>query len=101
MRSGSFTEFQLMIFEKEHIECKDVAALLGDYVDHELPLSLRDRIDAHLLDCDECKEMERSYRMTVELAHELRDKPMPLSVKNRLRENLNKKLGLNLSLMQE
>ena len=90
-----FTEEQLMIFEKEQINCEDVAELLGDYQDHELPPSLRGRIDLHLRQCPQCFEMERSYRMVVELARELKE-TMPAGVSQRLKEALNRRLGLHL-----
>ena len=93
---GKFTDYQLMVFEKEQIDCGDVTALLGDYQDRELPPSLRARIASHISRCPQCFEAERSYRMVVELARELKEPPMPEGVKGRLRQALNRRLGLHL-----
>ena len=92
-------DFQLLVLEKETIDCSDVTELLGDYTDRELPPTLRARIDSHIHQCEHCQDMEKSYRLTVELAGELNmDKPLPLGVHNRLRKALNEKLGLSLPL---
>ncbi|NLF24947.1 MAG: hypothetical protein GX589_04725 [Deltaproteobacteria bacterium] len=93
---SKFTDYQLMIFEKEKIECDDVLELLGDYQDQELPLSLRARVASHLAQCPHCFEVERGYRMVVDLARELKEPPMPEGVRRRLREALNRRLGLRL-----
>ena len=95
-----FTELQMQILESSHIDCVDVVRVLGDYQDNELPDSLRLRVDEHLCNCSHCRRMERGYRNTVELAQELADKPVPLAVQNRLRQALNRRLGLSLTLFE-
>lgn len=92
----TFSELELQILEKERIECDDVAVLLGDYADRELSCSIRARVDSHIEQCDFCKEMRASYQFTIDLAHELADKPVSSDVQNRLREALNRRLSLNL-----
>ena len=94
--SLTYSERQLRVLEKESIQCADVAALLDDLTDHEVSCTLRARLEAHLRVCPECRELDASYRMTVELASELADRPVPRDVQNRLRDSLNKKLGLSL-----
>ncbi|MBN8550148.1 MAG: zf-HC2 domain-containing protein [Deltaproteobacteria bacterium] len=92
-------DFQLLVLEKETIQCSDVAELLGDYTDKELPPTLRARIDSHIHQCEHCQELERSYRLTVELAGQLNtNNPLPRGVQTRLRKALNEKLGLSLPL---
>lgn len=95
-RKMNLTEQHLRILEKESITCEDVAQVLGDYTDQDLSCSLRGRIDAHIRGCDACTELSDSYRWTVNLAHELASKPLPAGVENRLRQALNRRLGLNL-----
>ncbi len=97
---AEFTDFQLMVFEKETIECHDVVALLGDYYDGELPAALAGRIEEHIAGCAYCQDLEYGYRKTIELARELRERPVPVDVKNRLRQNLNRRLGLNLAMTE-
>jgi anti-sigma factor RsiW len=93
-----FTEKQLLVLEKSEIACEDVEMLFGDYVDNELPQSLRDRLDAHIAECEECQQFEEDYRLVLELAKEIGEEqePAPPAVHNRLRESLNARLGLSL-----
>ena len=96
---ADFTDLQLMVLEKEHVECRDVMVLLGDYADGELSATLTGRLEEHIAECDYCQEVTAGYQLTIDLARELRDKPIPADVQNRLRHNLNKRLGLNLAMV--
>lgn len=95
-----YSDAQLRILEKETIICEDVVALLDDVVANDIATTLRRRLDDHMLECQFCQEMDESYRLTIELAFELRDTPIPNGVQNRLREALNKRLGLNLAAVK-
>lgn len=90
-------DYQLRILEKQTLECSDVEELLGDYVDGDLTPSLRTRVLGHICGCEECRELEETYRMTVELAAEIKPQPVPADVSRRLREALNARLGLSLA----
>jgi len=92
------TDFQLLILEKDKINCVDVEALLDDYVEHALTPTLKARLDTHICDCDECQDLLEGYRLTIELAAELgeRDTQIPGDVQKRLRSALNERLGLSL-----
>ena len=92
------TDFQLMILEKEKIDCLDVVGLLNDFEEQELPPTLRGRLDAHISGCACCEEMRAGYRLVMDLAKELPEKPLPSGVDRRLRAALNKRLGLDLAL---
>lgn len=92
----TFSDLELQILEKDCIECDDVALLLGDYTDCDLPSSIRARLDSHIKTCPFCAEMRASYKFTVDLARDLADRPVPTDVQNRLRATLNHRLGLNL-----
>lgn len=96
----NYDETQLMIFEKPAVSCEDVDLLLGDYTDNDLPESLKARVDEHLACCAECEEGAKRYREVIELAGELKSKeaPMPDSVKENLRNALNKKLGISVRI---
>jgi hypothetical protein len=96
---SKLTDFQLRILEKDTLACEDVVALLGDYTDEDLSCSLRGRLDAHMRECAHCREFSDSYKFTVQLASELEDKPIPTDVQNRLRQALNKRLGIDLPLV--
>jgi anti-sigma factor RsiW len=97
---NKFTEYQIMVLEKERVGCEDVLALLGDYQDNDLPPSLRGRIESHIRQCSQCFEVVRGYRQVVELARELKDPPVPAGVTQRLKQELNKRLGLNLRVAE-
>ena len=92
------SDHHMRILEKDSISCVDVEALLGDYVDNELPSTLKARMEAHISQCAECQENEKSYRLVVELASELPVIPVPAEVRIRLRKALNEKLGIELPL---
>ena len=49
------------------MNCPDVQALGGNYIDGELPEEMCDRIQRHLLRCAACREEIDSVRMTVEV----------------------------------
>jgi len=84
--------------ECEMLDCKDVVARMGDYIDQELPLTQRDAVDNHLDECPECTAFFASYNHVVQSAAELREpeRPLPVDVQNRLRRALNERLGINL-----
>ena len=94
-------ELHLEILEKSAIECADVDKLLGDLVDGDLIPTLEGRIREHISACTKCSESERGYRWVVESAKELKVKPLPEQVSQRLRVALNKRLGLSLAVDAE
>ena len=92
------SDLHMRILEKDSINCADVEALLGDYVDNELPSTLKERMEAHISQCADCQENEKSYRLVIELAAELPVIPVPPEVRARVRKALNQKLGIQLPL---
>lgn len=98
--TDKFTEFQLEVLEKKDIDCVDFIALLGDRQDGDLPPSLEGRLHGHKAGCKFCKEFEASYRQTVELAAELPKPEMPTGARNRLRGALNRRLGIQLPMVE-
>ena len=97
---ANFSDYQLRVLEKEHIDCIDVVELLGDYHDGELPESLRGRLHAHIEACPHCQALRDGYDLTIKLAKQLKEERMPSGVQNRLREALNRRLGINLALSE-
>lgn len=89
----------LRVLEKAQIDCCDVIDLLDDYVEHELPPALKTRFDEHVEHCPACQEVKYGYQLVIELARELGTVPMPVAVENRLRQGLNKRLGISLSMI--
>jgi anti-sigma factor (TIGR02949 family) len=65
--------------------CRDVFALLSEYLDRELNAQTCAEIEAHLAGCPPCIEFLASLRQTVRLCHDCEEKeePRPLSAADR------------------
>jgi anti-sigma factor RsiW len=82
-----------------NLDCREVVARLGDFVDRELSSSEHNAMEAHLDRCPACAAFAASYQHVVESAALLREpeeKPLPVAVQNRLRKALNERLGIRL-----
>lgn len=47
------------------LRCGEVLSMLSDYVDGELSIAERERIEAHLRGCDVCERFEGEFSDTV------------------------------------
>lgn len=65
---------------EHNAKCREVFALLSQYLDLELPPETCQQIEAHIAGCDPCVEFTESLRKTVELCrkYEPADLPAPL-----------------------
>ena len=68
----------------DSIECRQIAELLGDYLDGTLPRETRELIDWHIDACPPCVAFVNTYRGTVDAAKKLREATIPPEVKQRL-----------------
>ena len=61
-------------------ECSEIAAMLSDYLDRDLPPDTCSVIEAHLRSCPNCDRSAAGLRRTVSLCRQYRstDKPGPL-----------------------
>ncbi|HEY7521853.1 MAG TPA: zf-HC2 domain-containing protein [Methylomirabilota bacterium] len=66
------------------IECRQIAELLGDYIDGTLPGHVRELIDFHIDGCAPCVAFVNTYRGTIAATRTLPETPMPPELKNRL-----------------
>lgn len=66
------------------IECRQIAELLGDYLDGSLPRETRELIDFHIDGCAPCVAFLNTYRGTVDAARHLPDVEVPSELKKRL-----------------
>ena len=66
------------------IECRQIAELLGDYMEGTLPRSTRDLIDFHIDGCPPCVAFLNTYRGTVDAARKLPEVTIPPELKKRL-----------------
>ena len=53
------------------ISCREVVELLSAFIDGELPLPLRARVETHLAGCDGCTMVLEELRQTIRLTGEL------------------------------
>jgi anti-sigma factor (TIGR02949 family) len=72
---------------KHNDDCKQVFALLSEYLDAELPDQSCEELRAHLADCPPCIEFLDSLKRTIGLCHccEPVENPAPLSPETRER----------------
>jgi anti-sigma factor RsiW len=68
----------------ETLECRQIAELLGDYLDGTLPKRTRELLEWHIEGCGPCVAFVNTYRGTVNAAGKLRDVEIPAELKQRL-----------------
>lgn len=63
------------------LECKQIFAMLSEYLDRELPADLCETIDSHIAGCPPCVEFVKSLEKTVAYCRgaDLPGTPRPLS----------------------
>jgi hypothetical protein len=66
------------------VECRQIAELLGDYLEGTLSNRLRDLLEWHIEGCPPCVAFVNTYRGTVNAAAKLRDVEVPPELKQRL-----------------
>jgi hypothetical protein len=67
------------------IECRQIAELLGDYLDGTLPGHVIELIDWHIEGCSACVAFVNTYRGTINAAAKLRDVvDIPAELRQRL-----------------
>lgn len=66
------------------IECRQIADLLGDYLEGALPHETRELIEWHIEGCAPCVAFVNTYRGTIDAAKTLREVEIPRELKKRL-----------------
>ncbi|MCW5978303.1 MAG: zf-HC2 domain-containing protein [Bryobacteraceae bacterium] len=69
-------------------ECKDVFAMLSQYLDRELPDDICQHIDAHISGCPPCVQFVESLRKTIALCRGLPPEKGPGPLKEAARDQL-------------
>jgi len=71
-------------------DCKQIFALLSEYIDGELPPDICSRLEAHIEDCGPCVEFVQSLKKSIAMCHKFeageKPEPLPDAVKQGLRE---------------
>lgn len=66
------------------LECRQIAELLGDYLEGTLPRQTRELLEWHIEGCAPCVAFVNTYRGTISAARKLRDVEIPVELKKRL-----------------
>lgn len=70
--------------EPEAVECRQIAELLGEYLEGTLPKRTRELLEWHIEGCAPCVAFVNTYRGTVNAAAKLRSIEIPVELKQRL-----------------
>ena len=63
--------------QDKHDKCKQVFAMLSDYLNLELPAETCREIEAHIAGCEPCVEFAESLRKTVDLCRKYQPTELP------------------------
>jgi anti-sigma factor RsiW len=74
------------------LNCKSVIHELSNYLDGELDLAVKQDLERHLDDCEDCKLVVDQTRLTVEIFCDKQQVELPTDVKSRLHEALQRKI---------
>ena len=69
-------------------KCKEIFALLSDYLNLDLSPEACRQIESHLAGCSPCVEFTESLRKTVELCRRYHPSEMPSPLSDRARQEL-------------
>ena len=75
--------------------CGSVVKLLADYLERQLPPSLRADLEAHLARCPRCVAQLRTYESTLSLLRSLRDDDLPPELRLTLKSFIDTKCHNN------
>jgi anti-sigma factor RsiW len=75
------------------MECRQIAELLGDYIDGGLAAHVRELIEFHMDGCAPCVAFVNTYRGTIAATRTLPETPMPTELKQRLLRVLREQRG--------
>jgi Putative zinc-finger len=66
------------------VECKQIAELLGEYLEGTLPRETAELLEWHIEGCAPCVAFVNTYRGTINAARTLREVAIPPELKSRL-----------------
>ncbi len=66
------------------VECRQIAELLGEYLDGGLPRETRELLEWHIEGCGPCVAFVNTYRGTIDVARKLQEVEIPVELKKRL-----------------
>lgn len=69
-------------------KCRELFAMLSDYLNLELPPEACEEMEAHLAGCSPCVEFAESLRRTVDLCHSYKPEEIPDPIGEQARSEL-------------
>ena len=70
--------------------CNDLVRLLADYVEHQLPSEVHNRLEQHLTRCADCVTQLKTYQSTVSLLRTIKDDDLPPELRCTLKSFLDR-----------
>ena len=74
------------------MKCNGVIREISNYIDGELDPPVKQELERHLQDCEDCKMVVDQTRLTVEIFCDSKPVELPTDVKARLHDALHRKL---------
>jgi hypothetical protein len=78
-------------------DCKEIFALLSEYIDAELPPELCDSVASHIEGCNPCIEFLQSLQKTAELCKQYRSDVLPPPLSEQMRRDLRQAYDIFIS----
>ena len=75
------------------MNCQGVIREISNYIDGDLDLAVKQELERHLEDCEECKLVVDQTKLAVNVFCDSKAVELPGEVKSRLHEALRRKLG--------
>ncbi len=72
----------------DDLSCRQIFALLSEYLDAELPPDLCEKLSGHIEGCAPCVEFVESLRKSVDLCREFKPDALPAPLAAEARANL-------------
>jgi anti-sigma factor RsiW len=70
--------------------CTDLVGLLADYVEHQLPPEVHERLERHLAQCPRCVTQLKTYQSTVSLLRTIKEEDLPPELRCTLKSFLDR-----------
>lgn len=80
-----------MTDDHDPVDCRKLETLIGDYVDDQLPGTLKGAVDQHMSQCAPCLAFLKQYRFAPEAARKLLLKAVPKELEDRVLSFLRQK----------
>jgi anti-sigma factor RsiW len=75
------------------LNCKSVISELSNYLDGELEVAVKQELEQHLVDCEECNMVVDQTKLTVDIFCDSELVALPPDVQTRLHEALRRKFS--------